>query len=388
MGGFGFPPVEDVGYRPMAPAPAVFELRPLSTGEILDRTFVLYRQRFWLYVGLSSAAAAVTTVAAFVQLTLGPVVQPTPQTKVDPAAVMHQAVVSLGILFAVALVDLMAYSVTQAATVSAVEANYLGRETSIGTAFSTIRSQWYRYILVTLWQAWSFMWPVFAIIIPAAVVAGVMAAAGGGRTGAVLVALLLILLMIPGFVVGMIFYLRNALGIVACVSEGLTVRRSMKRSKFLVADHKGRIFLLYLLVFVLLMAAGVLQTIFNVFLLRSHGAVHVGAEISTLLVTFISRALVQPVGAIAFVLFYIDQRVRKEGYDVEMLLEQVSGVPAPPRAGESSFGSVFGAGPVAGSSPFSSGPLPGSTPVPVALGADSPFSSGPLPESTDSDTHE
>ena len=33
------------------------ELRPLTTGEILDRTFFLYRSSFWLYVGLASIAA-------------------------------------------------------------------------------------------------------------------------------------------------------------------------------------------------------------------------------------------------------------------------------------------------------------------------------------------
>ena len=38
-----------------------YELRPLSTGEILDRSFSLYRRSFWLYVGLSATAAAVTT---------------------------------------------------------------------------------------------------------------------------------------------------------------------------------------------------------------------------------------------------------------------------------------------------------------------------------------
>ena len=30
------------------------ELRPLSTGEILDRTFTLYRQNFLLFLGISA----------------------------------------------------------------------------------------------------------------------------------------------------------------------------------------------------------------------------------------------------------------------------------------------------------------------------------------------
>ena len=34
-------------------ATARFELRPLSLGEVLDRTFAFYRSRFWLFAGIS-----------------------------------------------------------------------------------------------------------------------------------------------------------------------------------------------------------------------------------------------------------------------------------------------------------------------------------------------
>ena len=45
------------------------ELRPLTTGEILDRTFFLYRSNFWLYVGLASIAAGVSVLASISRLT-------------------------------------------------------------------------------------------------------------------------------------------------------------------------------------------------------------------------------------------------------------------------------------------------------------------------------
>lgn len=341
MGGFGVPPVEDAGYK--APVQAMFELRPLSTGEILDRTFTLFRQRFWLYVGLSSVAAAVTTLGTFAQISLGITGRAPAAGKPNAAALMHLGLVTIGASLVVLTVHLLAYSITQAATVSAVEANYLGRETSIGAAFRTVGGKWYRYILVALWQGWSMAWPMLIVILPASILAGVLSMRGGG--GPLVIVGLMLLFLLPAFVVGFIFYLRNSLGIVACVSERLTVRQSMKRSKLLVADYKTRAFLLYLLLFVLSFAVGVVQYFFNIFLMKSDGAVRVGVEIVTLLVAFLSGALVQPVGAIAFVLFYIDQRVRKEGFDVEMLLEKVTGVPPPPRALDSPF---------SGDSPFSS----------------------------------
>ncbi len=396
MGGFGFPPAEQLAYRAPEPDRAMFELRPLSTGEILDRTFALYRQRFWLYVGLSAVTASVTTLLTFAQISLGVVGRKAPSAA-DPAAMMKLGFTTMVVAFLGLAVHVLAYSITQAATVSAVEANYLGYETSIGAALKTVRGKWYRYVLVALWQGWSFAWPLLAIVFPAAIIAGLLSTLGGGTTAPALVAVFVLLLMVPGFVVGFILYLRNSLGIVSCVSEKLGVRAAMRRSKFLVADYKTRAFLLYLILFVLSAVAGVAQTFFNFFMISSHGTARVAFEISTLLVTFVTGSLVQPVGAIAFVLFYIDQRVRKEGFDVEMLLSKVTGAPlavremespfggALPGSEESPFGSVHAdfprSVPLVGQSPFSSGPLPGSFAPPARAAGDSPFSSGPLPGS-------
>src|SRR5438445_11789474 len=65
----------DSRIEPMAGAmagrlqPAVrHELRPLTTGEILDRTFFLYRSNFWLYVGLASIAAGASVLASIGKL--------------------------------------------------------------------------------------------------------------------------------------------------------------------------------------------------------------------------------------------------------------------------------------------------------------------------------
>ena len=41
-----------------------FELRPLSLGEVLDRTFAVYRSRFWLFAGLAAIYGAMNTIAA------------------------------------------------------------------------------------------------------------------------------------------------------------------------------------------------------------------------------------------------------------------------------------------------------------------------------------
>ena len=43
------------------------ELRPLSAGEVLDRTFQLYRARFGMFVGIATVAAAIQTAGSALQ---------------------------------------------------------------------------------------------------------------------------------------------------------------------------------------------------------------------------------------------------------------------------------------------------------------------------------
>src|ERR1700733_12669014 len=103
-------------YSRQQPA-ARHELRPLTTGEILDRTFFLYRSDFWLYVGLASIAAGVSVLTSIARLTYlhfkGVAVTP-------PGA----AFVGLGFSVIGAILYFAAYCVTHAATVSAVSSIY------------------------------------------------------------------------------------------------------------------------------------------------------------------------------------------------------------------------------------------------------------------------
>ena len=191
----------------------------LSMGEILDRTFALYRSRFALYVGLAAVAAAVTTAGEFVRLTWGmQTLTMAPGAK--PAEVMGPVLVSGLTSLVTSLLYLVAYSVTQAATVSAMSAAYLGEETSIGAALRVARRHWFRYILIVLWQAWSFMWLPVVLLVVAAGLIGVSAAVGGGA-GLRGLGIFVFVLAGLSMVWGVIAYLRNSLGIAASVSEGL-----------------------------------------------------------------------------------------------------------------------------------------------------------------------
>jgi hypothetical protein len=293
--------------------PAVrHELRPLTTGEILDRTFFVYRSNFWLYVGLASIAAGASVLSSIGKLTY--LHFNAPMLPSSPKAMIASGVITiLGTLLYFAV-----YSVTHAATVSAVSSIYLGEETSMGAAFSAVRRHWVRYCLISLWQSWSGGW-MFVLLIAPVVLIPVLGLKNLNGLVALLVAFAL-----ASFVYGIIAYIRNSLAIPAAVMENLKVRAAMRRSKVLVAGRKGRIFLLGLLMIALYMVAGVMQMPFALLILHSRSAEHILVQIISLLVAFLCSSLIGPVAAIALCLFYIDERVRKEGFDIEFLMNKTS----------------------------------------------------------------
>jgi hypothetical protein len=57
-------------------------------------------------------------------------------------------------------------------------------------------------------------------------------------------------------------------------------------------------------------------------LVKSQGVQRIAIEGLSLLIAFVTNSLIGPVGAIALCLFYIDERVRKEGFDIETLMDR------------------------------------------------------------------
>jgi hypothetical protein len=173
-----------------------------------------------------------------------------------------------------------------------------------------------------LWQSWSGLWLPFLLMVPAV---GFTVIPGTRIVGGLFIFLTLASLIYTPFAI-----IRNALGVVSSAVEDLPVRRAMRRSKVLVAGHKGRVLGIMLLVWVLSVVAGVAQQIFALLAATSTGVLKILLEALLLVVTFASMAMVTPVGPIALTLFYIDERVRKEGFDVEVLMSR--GAPPPPGA--------------------------------------------------------
>src|SRR5882724_2079818 len=105
-------------------------LRPLSTGELLDRTFSLYRSHFGLFVGIFALPYLV--VLAF-QL-VGLVFQ-------SPIPSISTTLLTIAWALGVLVLTLVVSAVSQAATVVAVSNLLLDRPANIADSFSRVKGQ-------------------------------------------------------------------------------------------------------------------------------------------------------------------------------------------------------------------------------------------------------
>ena len=298
---------------------AAYAMRPLSTGEVLDRTFSIYRSHFWLFAGLASIAGSFSVILNAVQLL------------VHHLVLLHYgfriaAYETQGSAFVVAILGLPVVAVVYAAVVYALCEVYLGHAISAKDALRATIGRWARYVGIALWQGWSAAWLIGLLAVPALVLFG-FGTAGANPALAAAGGLLLFAAFMGGGVYGVIAYIRNSLGVPAALMEQTGVRASMRRSKTLAAGTKGRIFVVLLVAVALYMVAGVIEAPMAFFIVRTPLDEHVMLQAMILVIGFVASTLVSPVALIGLTLVYFDQRVRKEAFDLVMLLGPEAPVP-------------------------------------------------------------
>jgi hypothetical protein len=319
-------------------------MRPLNLGEILDRTVQFYRSRFLVLLGISVIPTGTALVIAsgvfFFFAWWG----------VNGAASASKAMAGvLAVLFLcaaglIAVPILLAVTALAAAAMNhAVNQVWQGGQITIRDAYKAIWPRGWRYIWLYLLQA-VFIWiaPIAVWIVLVSVSAGLAALLGGGNAAAgvdVLIGMLAILSVaaLAGYALWML--LRLCLAFPACVVEQTTAWASLKRSSVLSKGTRGRIFVLFLLgtviSYILSGAVMLLTGIVMALIPGSSTPQHARATgmiviFSYYAAAFVVQALARPVYGVALMLFYYDQRIRQEGFDIEWMMQQAGlVVPAP-----------------------------------------------------------
>ena len=244
----------------MADAPA---LRPLSLGEVLDVSFGLYRS---LFVPLVTVAVICQAIPMALGVYLG-------------ASQGLFVNIGLSLLYAVLAAILGALGV--AASTFIVSDAYLGRETSA---------------TVALYRATALMGRLIAISV----------------LTWILVGLGFVLLIVPGLILLCGLVLST---VVAVLESPPSATAAMGRSWDLTRGFRGKVFLTLLVALCLLMVPGIAIGGAAALLGDSEGA----ASLAILVLESVLQIFIYPFVYVVMTVLYYDLRVRKEGFDLELL---------------------------------------------------------------------
>ncbi|HEY3705514.1 MAG TPA: hypothetical protein VGL22_10665 [Terracidiphilus sp.] len=312
-------------------------LRPSTLGEILDRTASLYRSRFLVYFGLAAIPAALllglsggaVLLFAWAGVTTSSSGTPNPEA-------IGGLLVGLMLLGMLALpLTLGSNALCGAALCHAASVQTLGESITMTAALKAVWKRGWQYIGLYVLQALMIagipfgVWTVLIMIV--SVGAAVAGGANAGGAGMLLSGVLAVLLFVGLAVYVVWMLLQVCLAFPVAVIESAPIGVSLKRAWQLCRGTRGRMLVLFLLGIAVAWVASLLVSmpvIFLVSLVPGLSSPQHAAVMGTVMIigvygmSFAVHALTMPVFAIALVLFYYDQRVRREGFDVELMMQR------------------------------------------------------------------
>ncbi len=245
---------------------ATYQLRPLSFGELLDGALVLLRRHFGLVLSIAVVCEGIpTAMDVYIDLTGGASQNP-------------------GLSLLDRLLTLVGSVLVTGATVRVVSEAYLGRSPLFGDAMRFAGSR-------------------FGAILGANIMSGI------------LTFLATLALVIPGIVVACGYSVAAEAAALESGSSSDALRRSWELTKGFRWKALALGVVSIGLILVVFVGAGVVGGIL--------GGVMGGLDVVLVVLGACVSLLIYPVISCVFTVFYYDLRVRKEGFDLEMLSRQL-----------------------------------------------------------------
>ncbi len=315
---------------------AAMDLRPLNLGELLDRTFTVYRNHFWMFVGIMALPESVLVVFyIWYSIQLRPFASfPVSGNPTQTAAQIQQTFLTLFVSVGLLLIAYyIAYTIGLGATTFAVSDVYLGRPATIGSAYQKVRSRiggllgLSLLIIIVFFLCYVVTIVLAVLLVAVSALVSPMLAVLGGFIGAGL-GIAFVIWLFLGFSVVAPSYLLEQSGII----------RALARSIDLVRRNRGRAFVvLFLMVLVKMIVSYAFQMPFLIAMFVAIGKNHLPPLWLTGMSGIaggVAGALTSPLLMIALALFYYDVRVRKEAFDLQVMVANLDPRPAvlPPGA--------------------------------------------------------
>ena len=245
------------------------DFRPRSSSEILDAAFEIYRRYFTVFVAINIFAAIPVAISSYLGLT----------------AVLLQQPDAVVTSYLVRLAGAFITPFTEGAMACAASAAYLGMPVDLE---NSVRAAFRRpgRLFVAMFTKWVLL--VFGLI----------------------------LFLAPGLIVFKRYFALP----MTVLFEDNKVGDAISRSRQLSNDNGARIFGLIggVLLFTLVITAVLTKTISS---LTNSVAI-------TAVITLLVAAAISPFGTIVATLLYYDIRIRKEGYDIELMTQALNAEPA------------------------------------------------------------
>jgi hypothetical protein len=267
------------------PPEGVPELRPLGVGELVDAALKIWRRHFG-----ALARVVLVVVAPIEVLTALAIVSADPGTEVSAGEALAggTAAVVGGAL------RLLATLVASAATLQVVTVAHLGGE-----------PDWRQSLALAAQRLPALLW--LTVVTGAGLLLGFIA------------------LVIPGIYLSVAWSLAFA----ALMAENLKGTAALSRSYRLVRGRWWPTFGTLLLAYILMMVVSFFVQLPFLIALGSTDPESLAGFVVAAVTGVVSAVVTTPFLATIFILLYFDLRVRKEGFDLELLTQAV-GLPAPP----------------------------------------------------------
>ncbi len=335
------PALPSTGPAPSQPHSPV-DLRPLTTSELIDRGFILYRTHFtgFLLLALLGQIAPLLSQIAVTASGLNP-------SQNEVLDQPWQAVEKVGLIMGISLLaQVVAFAFEVVATFFIGDA-YLGKIPSVGDSLKKLslcfgRSIW-TCLLSRLVIGLTFIFPalamtaayLYALYYPPVEFLSLLVFGG-------LALILFVLSMAPVLVV----FMRLMVTVPALALEGLGGWKAIQRSSTLVRFDPGlgifywgemRLSFLLLPLFIIelliLSLTSLPLVLFQVSESIRHGATGQIATppdstlILSQILTYLAGSVIWSLYPIATTLFYYDVRIRREGYDLEIMAQNLEQKP-------------------------------------------------------------
>ena len=298
-------------------------LRPLGIMDVLDETIELYRSNFLILVGITAIMQIPITL-------LNPMqdVSSLAAGSMDPAAMggIMAAFVLWIVLYVVVVTPVLTGTLT-----GAISERYLSRQTTIVDSYKRVLkfATFKELIKANFYVMLGLALYYIAIVVVAMLFAVGLGAMTGFDSGPSAIVVVVLVLMGIAAVIPMIwFWIGVQLAPAIIVVESSRGWDAIKRSLALTKGMIWSILVAYAIAFIVIMILqAVLTAPLQFFLLPqmmgSAGSGSVQMPFWFSLAQAILGSVFAPLVHIVIVLFYYDARVRKEGFDLVMLAEQL-----------------------------------------------------------------